>query len=206
MTQELPHSLRTIGVDDGYFPPEFKRLRLKTLVVGVLCVNTSPVKLKIELIDVDGNNGTEVTSNIVKELAGEEALNAIFLDGVTIAGFNYVDPEELYNRVRAPVIVIFKTKLKLDKVKKALMKHFSDWIVRYEIIERNYLKATHVKTPKKTLTVTAYGVEADELIKILHKLQVTSPTPEPLRLADVIASGLTKSKEVLARLNKLETF
>jgi len=206
MTQESLHSLRTIGVDDGYFPPEFKRLKLKTLAVGVLCVGVDPAKLKIELIDVDGVNGTEVTLNIVEELAGGEGLNAIFLDGVTIAGFNYVDPEEIYVKVGAPVIVIFKTKLKLDKVKKALMKHFNDWIVRYEVIEKNYLKAKQVKTPKKTLTVTTYGIEGDELVKTLYKLQTTSTTPEPLRLADLIASGLTKSKEVLARLNHLETF
>ncbi len=184
----------TIGIDDGYFTQEFKELRLKTLLVGVLCVGKNPENIKMTTVVVDGSDGTlkalEIIEGLRRELASN--VNAVFLDGVTVAGFNFIDPEEVNAKTGIPVIILFKTKLKLEKVRAALMKHFSDWRDRYEVIERNYWRAREVITRKKNLRISSYGLELSEASKLISSLQHVSAVPESLRLADLIASELTK--------------
>lgn len=191
--------LLTIGIDDGYFTQEFKELRLKTLLVGVLCAGRKPDDIKMTTVVVDGSDGTSRALEIIEELErGTIAdIEAVFLDGVTVAGFNLIDPEEVNVQTGIPVIVLFKTKLKLERVRVALMKHFSDWRDRYEVIERNYRRAQDVITRKKNLRISSYGVGLDEASKIISLLQHVSAVPEPLRLADLIASELTKRTCVL---------
>lgn len=184
----------TIGIDDGYFTQEFKELRLKTLLVGVLCVGKNPQNIKMTTVVVDGSDGTSKALEIIEELRRGLApnINAVFLDGVTVAGFNFIDPEEVNVKTGVPVVILFKTKLKLEKVRAALMKHFSDWRDRYEVIERNYGRAKEVVTRKKNLRISSYGLELSEASKLISSLQHVSAVPEPLRLADLIASELTK--------------
>ncbi len=185
----------TIGVDDGYFTQEFKELRLKTLLVGVLCLGKKPESIRITTVVVDGSDGTSRTLEIINDLRrGSVAdIRAVFLDGVTVAGFNFVDPEEINVRTGIPVVVLFKTKLKLDRVRAALIKHFTDWRERYDVIERNYRRVQEVVTRKKNLRVSLYGLGLSEASKLMSSLQHVSTIPEPLRLADLIASGLTRN-------------
>ncbi len=193
-------SLITVGVDDGFFPHEFKELRLKTILVGVLCVGKTPRSVKINTVTVDGSDGTLKTREVVEELMNEvgvPSINAIFLDGVTIAGFNYVNPIELHEHLRTPVIVIFKTELKLDRIRRALVKHFSDWRARYEVIEENYVRSQEVLTLKKRLRVVSYGLNLSEVSRLVSALQCMSASPEPLRIADLVASELTRETTLL---------
>lgn len=185
----------TIGIDDGYFTQEFKELRLKTLLVGVLCSGKKPENIKMTTVVVDGLDGTSRALEVVEELRRGLAVSvdAVFLDGVTVAGFNFIDPEEVNVQTGIPVIVLFKTKLKLEKVRMALIKHFSDWRDRYEVIERNYRRAQEVVTRRKNLKVSSYGLDLSEVSKLVSLLQHVSAVPEPLRLADLIASELTKN-------------
>ncbi|RLG81990.1 MAG: hypothetical protein DRO09_01225, partial [Thermoprotei archaeon] len=61
-------SLRTLGIDDGYFPVYFKEGKLKTLIVGVVCSGLTPVNLAIDLITVDGLDGTEAALRVYRRL------------------------------------------------------------------------------------------------------------------------------------------
>lgn len=197
-------NLLTIGIDDGYFTQEFKELRLKTLLVGVLCAGKKPEDIKISIVTVDGLDGTSRALEIIKELGKEPttSIKAIFLDGVTIAGFNFIDPEEVSTQTGIPVIVLFKTKLKLERIRVALIKHFSDWRDRYEVIERNYKRARDIITLRKNLRVSSYGLSLDEASNLISALQHVSTVPEPLRLADLIASELTRRTRILSILKQ----
>lgn len=198
--------LVTVGVDDGFFPQEFKELRLKTVLAGVLCVGITPKSVRIDAVTVDGDDGTAKTRALVELLKNDlnsETINAVFLDGVTVAGFNYVSPSELYSSLRTPVVIIFKTELKLDKVRRALMSHFIDWSKRFDLIEDNYARSCEVVTPKRKLRVLSYGLGLEEAVKAITKLQHLSAIPEPLRVADLVASELTRGTKLLEVLNDI---
>ncbi|MEM0037845.1 MAG: DUF99 family protein [Thermofilum sp.] len=192
--------LITAGVDDGFFPQEFKGLKLKTVLAGVLCVGRIPKSVRIDTITVDGDDGTAKAEALVEWLERDlnvEAVDTLFLDGVTVAGFNYVDPLELHNNLRVPVAVIFKTELKLDRIRKALMNHFTDWRRRFDLIKDNYTKSCEVVTLKRKLRITPYGLGLNETARIVVRLQHLSAIPEPLRVADLVASELTKGTKLL---------
>ncbi|MEM4550227.1 MAG: DUF99 family protein, partial [Sulfolobales archaeon] len=92
--------LRLVGIDDGFFPPEYKELKLKTVLVGTLYRGRRPVDVKLRTVTVDGTDGTKKAIEILESL-GES--DAVFLDGVTVAGFNVVDPEVLLSLSKSVV-------------------------------------------------------------------------------------------------------
>jgi len=195
----LDGSLRTLGIDDGYFPVYFKEGKLKTLIVGVVCSGLTPVNLAIDLITVDGLDGTEAALRVYRRLV---PVDIVVLDGVTYAGFNVIDPEVMVNEAGVPVIVIFKHDLDINRVYRALVKHFSDWEYRFKVIKEVYEKSREYPTPWRPIRIALYKISSIEALKIVTDLQNTSPIPEPLRLADVIASGLTKGTKLLNLINR----
>lgn len=196
----MRNSLRALGVDDGYFPVNYKKLNKKTLLVAVLCEGIRLIKVKLALITVDGLDGSDAVVKIIKSL--DEGIDVIFLDGVTYAGFNVVDPEVILRETSIPVITIFKHPLNLSKVREALIRNFNDWVVRYNVIERVYSGVRAVNTPNGKLLISLWGINNDEAYNAIVKLQNINQYPEPLRIADTIASGLTKNTPLLSYINK----
>ncbi len=192
-------SVKAVGVDDGYFPIKCKELRCRTIVAVVLCEGLTPVDVTIEPVTVDGLDGTEAAARSVRRLAS--APQIIFTDGVTVAGFNIIDPEALSREVSVPVIAVFKHELSLSKIRVALEKHFTDWRVRFDVIRRVYGASKPLVTPWRKIRVSVFGMDLSRALDAIIALQNTSPLPEPLRLADIIASGLTRGSPLLGLLN-----
>ncbi len=191
--------LKTLGVDDGYFPLTYKKSGRKTLLVMTSCEGLNLTAIRLGTISVDGLDGTEVTLKCVRSLGITHS--AIFLDGVTYAGFNIVDPEVIHSEISVPVIAIFKHSLNLKSIRDALMKNFDDWLDRYKVIEKSYRKVYEVTTPKGNLLISCTGISNANAFNVLLSLQKINQYPEPLRIADVIASGLTKNPYILDRVN-----
>ena len=195
----MKNSLKSIGIDDGYFPIKYKGLRKRTLIAAVLCINHDVENLVLEPVTVDGLDGTESAVRAVRRIG---VADVIFQDGVTIAGFNVIDPEELNAMTGIPVTVIFKHDLNLEKIYSALKKHFNDWRERYEVISRTYSKSIKVPTPWRDIRISTVNIEVNKALSYIIKLQTVSPLPEPLRLADIVASGLTKNTVLLKIINE----
>ena len=202
MTPASAGSLRTVGIDDGYFPIEFKERRLKTLLVGIMCEGLRPVGVAISKVTVDGLDGTKSAAEIINELVRSKgSVDAIFIDGVTAAGFNIIDPRDLLDTLGIPVVVVFKHHLSLSKIKAALSKHFSDWESRYSVVEAVYNQSVRLITRWRRIRLSCYGMDCYGAANIISALQTASPLPEPLRLADIVASGLTKHGPLLRVIN-----
>lgn len=195
----MKSSLRSIGVDDGYFPISYKGSKKKTLLAAVYCINNEIYDFVLEPITVDGLDGTKAAVKAVERLGRADV---IFQDGVTVAGFNIIDPEELSRLVGMPVVVFFKHDLNLNKVLNALKKHFNDWQRRYDVIDKVYSKSVVVPTPWRYIRISAINIDVSEALNYIIKLQAISPIPEPLRLADIIASGLTRNAVLLEVINE----
>ena len=198
MNLGLSGSLKVVGIDEGYFPPEFKRKRLQTILVAVLCDWTTPLDVKISRVTVDYDN----VNDRVLELLGKFKVKSdlIILDGVTYAGFNVIDPKTLNEELGIPIITVFKHNLNMDRIRTALYKHFNDWRYRFTVIWNVYSNSRIIHTPWRPLRISVYGIDENRAIDLIIRLQKVSPIPEPLRLADVIASGLTKNSGLLNML------
>lgn len=185
-----------LGVDDGYFDVSFKRsnLRYRTVLVGAIVCNDRFQDLLLDYVTIDGLDATIATYRIIEKSCYLYDIQAVLLDGVTYAGFNIIDPRKLYNLTNTPMVVVFRHKLDLDRIKSALEKHFFDHRYRYEVIETIYSQSTelpleHIPT---ILRIYSIGIGIAKAKEIVLKLCKVFADPYPLRIADRIASALGK--------------
>jgi len=186
-----------VGIDDGFFPPDYKELKLRTILVGTLYRGRKPVDVKLRTITVDGTDGTEKAVEILGSL-GES--DAVFLDGVTVAGFNVVDPEALL-KLSKSVVVIYKFEPDIDRIERALKHHFSDWRFRYDIILRAYSRSSLVRTKWKTMRIAVFGDTGMGVDRLVSYTQLVSSIPEPLRASDIIASAISRNPALLSKIS-----
>ncbi|ADV64322.1 DUF99 family protein [Desulfurococcus mucosus] len=175
--------------DDGFFPVEYKGGRGDTYVVGVkTCGSSRIINIAASRIIVDGG-WTHVAVREMSRLLGG---GVIMLDGVTYAGFDVVDPFSLSSETGKPVIAVQLHPLNLERVKAALLKHFADWEERFRVIRDYYNSLVPVETPWRPIQVAYTGISLGEAVSILRQTCIYSPEPEPLRIADMIASSLSR--------------
>ncbi len=194
--------LKVLGFDDGYFPYSFKGMKGKTIVSCVLTLNPNPGHVVPRLINitevyVDQPEVTleayETCSKCLEESRDIEAESILLLDGITYAGFSVIDVNKLYSMLRVPIIVVFMYDLELDKIEYALKKHFKDWNYRYNILYDVYSVSTKVETPKGPLRIYVKGLSLNRALNVILSTQVHSRTPEPLRIAHLTASAISRA-------------
>lgn len=184
-----------IGLDDGMFLKEKSKW---TVLVGVLFVKTKWTDTALTRITVDGLDGTASAERLINRLLKDKGKGVIFLDGVTYAGFNLIDPAELAERTGLITISIFRKIPNENKILKALRLHFTDWETRWKII-------SNVSTRLNKLTIrgrTIYFYSSSEegrIPSLIRKMAILSKIPEPLRIADMLAKEIGR---LLVRYNK----
>ncbi len=175
-----------VALDDGYFPHPKKKGY--TTLAGVLCLGRTPIDARIELIEVDGLDATSKALNIIEFFQNKYGrIEVVLLDGVTYAGFNILDARVIKEVKSIDYIIVFKKKLNLDKVRDALQKHFKDWRIRWNVIDELASRARKLTTSKGVIYYTS-SLSRIEVLHIVEELQTYYPIPEPLRIADEIAS------------------
>jgi hypothetical protein len=77
-------------------------------------------------------------------------------------------------------------------IKSALKKHFNDWVRRYDLITKN--KLVKVQTKHNPVYVHYAGTHKSKVKEILAKCTVRGVIPEPIRIAHLIATGISKGE------------
>lgn len=137
---------------------------------------------------MDGLEATERIARAVKGLGGD----AVLLDGVTYCGFDVVDPWRVHDETGLPVIVVQAYPINMERISRALSKHFEDHALRFNVIKRVYEAYAILRTRWRVISFLAIGIDRDEASKIIDALSVYSPIPEPLRIAGMIASSVSR--------------
>ena len=178
----IKKEIRVIGIDDAPFN-KFKKG--KVLIVGAVYRGGSFLDgILSTKVNVDGNNATEKIIEMINECKFKPQLQCIFLDGIAVGGFNVIDVKELNKKTRIPVIIIIRRNPNLKKIKETLIR----------INKKNKIKLIEkagsvVSVGKIYIQLTGLSVErAKEILKIVC---TRSLIPEPIRIAHLIASGVT---------------
>jgi endonuclease V-like protein UPF0215 family len=184
MRRNVFQSMPVVGVEDGSFQKGISR---KALLVATLLRGSKIECVKVREITVDGMDATEKLCSILDELE----FSAVLLAGVSFAGFNVIDPTVIHDRFKKPIVVITKTKPNNKAVKQALRKHFKDWKTRFEIFAK--LGPIHkFTTPTRSpVYFEAVGADASWCDNFIRALIVHGKIPEPIRVARLIAHGLS---------------
>jgi endonuclease V-like protein UPF0215 family len=191
MSPNVLQELRVVGVEDGGFTRKRQGYAIqKALFVCVLLRGNRVKDFQAGMITVDGLDATEKLTSTLQRWS----LDAVMLAGVSFAGFNLVDPTIIYDEFRKPVIVISRTKPNNVAVKNALLRHFKDWRIRWEVFEGLGSIYEIVSMPAEpSIYVEVVGAELEWTRGVIRAASVCCRVPEPIRVAKLIARGLTRT-------------
>jgi len=174
--------IRIIGIDDSPFD-KFKDSN--SIVVGVVMRGGLFVDGVLSTkVAVDGDDSTKKIIEMVNKCKFKPQLQCIFIDGIAVAGFNVIDVKKLNEKTNIPVVTVIRKMPDIVNIKKTLIKiNKKDKI---KLIE----KAGKV-VQINDIFVQLTGIDLKHAIEILKIVCTRSLIPEPLRLAHLIASGVT---------------
>jgi hypothetical protein len=181
--------IRILGIDDGVFTPHTKGA---VDVIGVVFRGgywlDGVMKTQVE---IDGMDATEKIASMILESPHYDQIRIVMLNGVTMAGFNVVDIERLYQKVKLPVIAVTRDKPNFNDIRKAL-RNLPRGEERWKAIEKAG-KIIEVRTRSGEDPIYAHvvGISEKDAIRILKSTSTRSNIPEALRVAHIIASGLS---------------
>ena len=191
--RSIKPEIRVLGVDDGVFIPHSKGL---VDVVGVVFRGGYWLDgvMRTE-VEVDGLDGTEKIASMIIESPHYKQLRIIMLSGITLAGFNVVDIKELYNKTGLPVIAITRDMPNMKEIEQAI-ERLPEKEKRWRAIQ-NAGEMINVRTreEEEPIYMQTAGIEREDAEKIVKITSTRSNIPEPLRVAHIIASGLTKFRK-----------
>ncbi|WP_297462668.1 DUF99 family protein [Thermococcus sp.] len=187
MIRKVKPGIRVVGFDDGTFSFSSKLTRGNTILIGVVMKGSQEVVgVLSRWIAVDG---TDATEKIVDAVIGSRFrdLRVIMLKGITYAGFNVVDVGRVNRETGLPVIVVVRKRPNITAMELALKRHFPDWEERVELLRRAPPLLEMIPGRLYLQTVGVDGRTAAEIVRVTTR---TGLTPEPLRLAHMVASAV----------------
>jgi endonuclease V-like protein UPF0215 family len=179
--------IRILGVDDGKFTPRSKG---EVLIVGVVLRGGDWVEGAMHTyISIDGLDVTEKIASMINSSPHKRQLRLIMLNGITFGGFNIADIKKLHELTTLPVLAFTRDKPDLDAIHEAL-RNLPQTEERWQmVLEAGQLHEVQCKGTKLYLGLA--GLTLSDAQKIVDLTATRSCLPEPLRVAHLIASGLT---------------
>lgn len=185
----MKKQIRLLGVDDSPFTFTEKYAK----VIGVVMRGGEYLEgVMKNQVSVDGADATHVCKEMINNTRHRKQLRAMMLDGIALGGFNVVDIEEIYASTELPVITITRDKPDFKKIKIALQKNFDDWSERLGLMMKGELH--EVVTSHNPIYVKCAGISIEEAKEIIKLSTIRGVVPEPIRVAHLIASGITRGE------------
>jgi endonuclease V-like protein UPF0215 family len=180
--------LRLFGVEDGSFFAFHREEPSSTFLCGVLMESDLVSDVRLARIRVDGLDATEKLLNL---LEGVEA-DAVVLGGITFAGFNMIDPQKIFKKSGIPVIIYSGTKPDNEEMLQALKNNFDDWRERWRVVEDlGTIHSATTYTGEQPVYFEVVGGSSEWAEVVLRRSALISRIPEPVRVAGLIARGLS---------------
>ncbi|MBU1198657.1 MAG: DUF99 family protein [Nanoarchaeota archaeon] len=184
---KLKKELRVLGIADTCFD-KFDPLQKYVRVVATLFRGGNFMDGLLSCnVKKDGEDATLRIIEMVKDSKFRPQIQAIFLKGIAVAGFNVINPVVLNKELKIPVIIVIRDHPDYKKIFAALKGLRMD--KKIDIIK---------KMPKPVkiddIYVQHVGINLEDTKKLLKITCTHSNLPEPIRVAHLIASGLSEGQ------------
>jgi endonuclease V-like protein UPF0215 family len=182
--------IRVLGVDDGGFVP---RREGRVLVVGVVFRGGYWLDgVMHTYVAVDGFDATERISEMIRKSPHHEQLRIIILNGITFAGFNTVNIMELNNTTGLPVVAVTNEKPNLKRIREA-MANLPNIEKRWKsVVDAGDVFEVIAGRSQARIYLHVVGLSIDDAAKIVRLTSTRGNVPEALRVAHLIASGISQ--------------
>jgi endonuclease V-like protein UPF0215 family len=172
-----------VGFDDAPFAHDH---RGRVRIVGVVCARTRLDGVVSGFVSRDGTNSTARIVQLIRDSQFAHYIRAVLLQGIALAGFNVVDVVRLHETLEVPVLVVVRRPPRLGLVKVALFGHTRGAAHKWKLIER----AGEVER-LGPIYAQRVGIDREGALDLLRATTLHGNVPEPLRLAHLIAGGIT---------------
>jgi len=181
----MKHEIRVLGIDDASFDKFMDR---RTMVIGTFFRGGNFLDGVMSTnITVDGTDSTAKIIAMINRSRFKSQLQAIFLDGIAVGGFNVIDVGKLSRKTGLPVIVVIRRYPDFRKIKAAL--------ARLRMQEKIRLIENAGKPVKMNrVYVQLTGISPERAKRMLDITCTHSYIPEPIRIAHLIGQGITKGE------------
>lgn len=188
--------IRVLGIDDGKFVPHTKD---SVLIVGVVFRGGYSIEgVMHSKITIDGLDATEKLASMINSSPHCRQLRVVMLNGITFAGFNVVSLKKLHLKTGLPVIALTHDRPNLDAICSALKnlpKSEDRWRL---IVEAGEIY--EVTNHGTKIYVELAGISLSDAQKVIKLTSTRSCLPEPLRVAHLIASGISSDFEEIEKV------
>lgn len=189
--------VRIIGIDDGAFDAQKQN---RTCLVGVVSRGGKSIDgVLVDEVEIDGMDSSSTIIDMVNKSRHKEQLRIIMAYGITFAGFNVLDINRVFKETGMPIIVISRDRPDMKSVKKAL-KNLPDWKKRWSILKSAGdiipVKTKSSEERESTIYIQIKGIDIEDAKKVINMTSTRSSIPEPIRLAHLIATGISRGESV----------
>ncbi|MEM2768492.1 MAG: DUF99 family protein, partial [Candidatus Pacearchaeota archaeon] len=133
-------------------------------------------------------DATEKIANAINKSKHKGQIGIIMINGISLAGFNIIDIELLSKLTSLPVIIVSRKKPRLNLIKKTLKKINQE--KKIKLIEKAGKPKPFIINNKK-IYYQFFNIDEEKVKEILKLTIKRGLMPEPLRVAHIIASGIT---------------
>lgn len=180
------HASYVVGFDDAPFE---RSHRGDVAIIGAVFNGARLEGVIRGKVRRDGANATSRIATLIERSRFGPSLQAVLLQGVTVAGFNVVDLDALSARLNLPVVAVCRRKPDLDKIRRALLAAVPGGKRKWTIIARLGAAQRH-----REVYVQHAGVDWDRAVALVDRFAFNSNLPEPLRTAHLIAAALSRGE------------
>jgi endonuclease V-like protein UPF0215 family len=185
----MKQQIRILGIDDAPFSFDEKY----STVIGVIMRGGEYIECILRSqVTIDGTDATMICKQMIQNSRHRQQLKVIMLDGACLGGFNVIDIDELSRSTHLPVITITRDKPDQQKIKHALQKNFKDWKERWALLQKR--KLHRITTQYNPIYIKYTGLLLEEAKEIIKISTIRGVIPEPIRIAHLIASGITRGE------------
>jgi endonuclease V-like protein UPF0215 family len=181
--------IRVLGIDDG----PFTLYRGYAPIVGVVFRGgywlDGVLSTKVR---VDGFDATDKIASMILDSSHYRQLRVVMLAGVTFGGFNVVDIKKLNALTDLPIIVVTRSEPNFKEIHAALEK-LPGTGERWKAVQNaGPLLEVQTGTRDEQVHMEICGIRESDARKIIQLTSTRSSIPEALRVAHLIASGVSQ--------------
>lgn len=186
----IKREIRVLGVDDGPFTPHQGYAPVVGIVFrgGYWLDGVLSTKVK-----VDGFDATDKISSMIVESPHYRQVRVMMLDGVTFGGFNIVNIKELNVLTKLPVIVVTRDKPDFREIHAALRnlpRRAERWTA---VQDAGQIFEVQTRSRGERVYMEICGIQESDARRIVQLTSTRSNIPEALRVAHLVASGVSQA-------------
>ena len=185
MGKDIKEGIKVLGIACS----SFNRIEDKTVaIIGVVLRGVDLLEGVLKTtVTVDGLDATDKIIEMIEKSPHKKQLKCVVTRGITIAGFNFINMQKIFQETNLPIISIVDRQPNITDIEQAL-ENLPQRRQRLEILVNSGSPRKVTTSPEEEpVFVHSVGLDEQTIKQLLKKITRVGRIPEPVRVARLIA-------------------